>query len=825
MLRNLLSLLLFFGIFFSVSAQPQSPRSLNAAELRLALQKLNVLGSVLYVAAHPDDDNTAFLGYMAKGRLLRAAYLSMTRGEGGQNLIGSEQGDLLGVIRTQELLASRRIDGAEQYFTRAIDFGYSKSLDETMTIWGKEKILSDIVWLIRLYRPDVVVTRFTPTQGGHGNHTASAELTAKAFAAAGDPGRFPEQLSYVQPWKPKRLVWNVFRFRQGERSAIPAHSVALDLGTYSPMLGESFTEMAGRSRTMNKSQGTGGGQNRGEFVNYFQHIAGDTAKQDLFDGIDISWERVSGGAAITKMLEDAIRNHDVEHPERTIPALMRVYGKLGMLKHDPWIDVKKREVAEVIRLCSGLWVDALASENNVSPGSDLKVTVSAINRSSYPFRLERILAPLARNDTLLSVQLRNNQSVQVPFGLKLSEEFSCSQPYWLADKEELGAYRISNQQIIGQAESSPQLTARVVITSVDGALNIEVPVRFRIVDPVDGELYRPFVVNPPVSVSLPEKVYLFPDRVAKNVTVNVRSEVGKVSGKLRLNVPQGWDVMPAEIQFEFNQKNENQSVVFALRPGSYAGSGTFHAEASVGGRSIREDMVTVRYPHIPPQTVFPAAEGRLLSFDMKTRSKRIGYVMGPGDEVPTALRQMGYEVVLLSDDELKNGAISSFDVIIACVRSYNTRPALKANQRRLLEFVERGGTYIVQYLTPRRVETENLGPYPFTISEDRVSVEEAAVRFLVPDSPVLNVPNKITQEDFKGWVQERGLYFADKWDSQYSAVLGSNDPGEPSRDGGLLVARYGKGHYVFTGYAFFRQLPAGVTGAYRLIANMVELEK
>lgn len=825
MRRSLVVSLFLLGITSSVLAQPQSPRSLDAAELRLALHKLSVLGSVLYVAAHPDDDNTAFLGYMAKGRLMRAAYLSMTRGEGGQNLIGSEQGDLLGVIRTQELLASRRIDGAEQYFTRAIDFGYSKSLEETMNIWGKEKILSDVVWLIRSYRPDVVVTRFTPTQGGHGNHTASAELTAQAFAAAGDPGRFPEQLRYVQPWKPKRLVWNVFRFQQGERPAVPPHSVALDLGTYSPILGESFTEMAGRSRSMNKSQGTGGGQNRGEFVNYFQHVAGDTARTDLFDGIDISWDRVGGGAAIRKMLEDAITFHDVEHPERTIPALLKVYGKLGTLKDNPWIAVKKRELVEVIRLCSGLWVDALASDNNISPGSGLRVTVSAVNRSSYPFRLERVLAPLATSDTTLNVQLRNNQPVQVPFSLKIPEKLPYSQPYWLVEKEELGAYRISNQEIIGQAENPPQLTARVTITSDDGALDLEVPVRFRIVDPVDGELYRPFVTNPSVSVSLPEKVHLFPDGVTKNVTVNVRSETGKVSGKVRLKVPQGWDVQPAEIPFDFNQKNENQPVVFALRPGSAAMSGDFQAEATVGERNVREDMVTIRYPHIPPQVVFSTAEGSLLRFDLKTRGKRIGYVMGPGDEVPTALRQMGYEVVMLSDDDLKNGALGSFDVIVAGVRSYNTRPALKANQRRLLEFVEKGGTYIVQYMTPRRAETENLGPYPFSISGDRVSVEEAPVRFLIPDSPVLNVPNKITQDDFRGWVQERGLYFADKWDARYSAVLGSNDPGEPTRDGGLLVARYGKGTYVFTGYAFFRQLPAGVPGAYRLFANLVSVGK
>lgn len=810
-------------LLVSAFSQPQSPRSLNAAELKLAVKKLGVLGSVLYIAAHPDDDNTAFLGFMAKGRLMRAAYLSITRGEGGQNLIGSEQGDLLGVIRTQELLASRRVDGAEQYFTSAIDFGFSKSLDETMNIWGKEKILSDVVWLIRSYRPDIVVTRFTATQGGHGNHTASADLARQAYLAAGDPNRFPEQLKYAQPWKPKRLVWNVFRFQQSDRSAVPEGSVGVDLGTYSSVLGESFTEMAGRSRSMNKSQGTGGGQNRGEFVNYFQHVAGDSASRDLFDGVNTTWARVPGGAMVGSMLEDVYRTYDEENPGNSIAALLRAYSELGKLKDEPWISLKKRELLEVIRLCGGLWVDALASDNTASPGSELKVTVSAINRSLYPFRLERIAMPLMGGDSVLIAPLRYNQPVQAAFGLRIPQAFSYSQPYWLTEPADLGSYHVADLQSIGQAENVPPLSVKVRIASDDGTMDLEVPVRFRIVDPVEGELYRPFVVNPPVSVNLPEKVYVFPDGVSKRVVVNIRNEGGKISGAVALRAPQAWKVTPARVPFEFLQKNENQSLEFLVQPGTGSGSGTFQVEASVGERTVKEDMVTIRYPHIPPQTVFPKTEGRLLRLDLKTTAKRVGYIMGPGDEIPTALRQMGYQVTMLTDEDLKNGALNSYDLIIAGVRSYNMRPAVKANQRKLMEFVEKGGTYIVQYMTPRRVETENLGPYPFTVSGDRVSVEEAPVRFLAPDNPVLNAPNKITQEDFKGWIQERGLYFSDKWDPRYTPVLASNDPGEPSKDGGLLVAHYGKGYYVFTGYAFFRQLPAAVPGAYRLFANMVSI--
>lgn len=809
----------------SVDAQPQSPKVLNAAELRLALKKLTVLGSVLYIAAHPDDENTAFLAYMAKGRMMRAAYLVITRGEGGQNLVGSEQGDLMGIIRTQELLAARRIDGAEQYFTRAIDFGYSKTLEETMRIWGKEKVLSDVVWIIRMYRPDVVVMRFTLTQGGHGNHTSSAALAEEAYAAGGDPLRFPDQLKYVQPWKPRRLLWNVFRFQQSDRPAKPENSVAIDLGTYSPVLGESFTEIAGRSRSMHKSQGFGAGQTRGEFVNYFQHVAGDTATTDLFDRVNTSWSRLAGGEKIGRMLDEVYRSFDEENPAKSIPGLLRVSSELEKMKNDPWVKVKIRELVDVIKLCGGLWIDALSSDNAAIPGGEIKINVVGLNRSSYPFRLERVISPFGQGDTTVNAQLQNNQPLQVPLNVKLPPDLAYTQPYWLVEPAELGAYKISNQQLVGQPENAPPLSVRMTIASSDGAMNIEVPVRYRAVDPVEGEQYRPFVIAPPVAVNLPEKVFVFSDGQGESIQVNLRSGAPKVSGSVALRVPEGWKVTPSSAPFEFAERDKNLSLSFFVQPSSRSGSGPFGVEATVGDRKVRQDMITIRYPHIPPQTVFPWTEGKLLRLDLKRTDRRIGYIMGSGDEIPAPLKQLGYAVTLLSDDDLKNGGLTGYDVIIAGVRAYNTRPVLRANQRRLMEFVEKGGTYIVQYATQRRVESENIGPYPFNVSGDRVSVEEAPVRFVAPNHPILNSPNKITQSDFDGWVQERGLYFADKWDPHYTTVIASNDPGESSKEGGLLVSQYGKGYYVYTGYAFFRQLPAGVAGAYRLFVNMISIGK
>ncbi len=824
MARKLLALvLLISSLTISLIAQPQSPRSLDAAELRLAIKKLNVLGSVLFIAAHPDDENTAFLAYMAKGRLMRSAYLAVTRGEGGQNLLGAEQGDLMGIIRTQELLAARRIDGAEQYFTRAIDFGYSKTLDETMRIWGKERTLSDVVWVIRSYRPDVVVTRFTPTLGGHGNHTSSAALAEEAYTAAGDPLRFPEQLKFVQVWKPKRLLWNVFRFQQSDRPAKPDSSLTIDLGVYSPVLGESFTEIAGRSRSMHKSQGFGAGQNRGEFVNYFQHIAGDMASADLFDGVSTTWSRVAGAEGVARLLEEAYRTFDDENPAKSLPALLHAYAEIEKLKRDPWIQVKKRELAEVIKLCGGLWLDALSSDNFGVPGGEIKITGSALNRSSYPFRLTKIVGPFGRFDTTMTAQLQSNQQVQFTFAVKLPKDLQYSQPYWLVEPSELGAYRIPRQELVGQPENVPALTMSMTLVSNDGAMTFEVPVRFRGVDPVEGEQYRPFAIIPPVTLNLPEKTYVFPDHKQRSIQVNLRNNISMTSGTVALRTPEGWKVTPPSYPFDLKQKDENLSLVFQVEPTNGSASGSFGAEATVGDVRMHQDMLTIRYPHIPPQTVFPEAEGRLLRLDLKITDRRIGYIMGAGDDIPTVLRQLGYAVGLIADEDLKNGGLNQYDVIIAGVRAYNTRPVLKANQRKLMEFVEKGGTYIVQYMTARRAETENLGPYPFNITSDRVSVEEAPVRFLAPTHAVLNTPNKITQADFDGWVQERGLYFADKWDSHYTAILASNDPGEPSREGGLLVASYGKGTYVFTGYAFFRQLPAGVPGAYRLFVNLISL--
>jgi LmbE family N-acetylglucosaminyl deacetylase len=815
-----LALMLLFLIH---SAPSQVSVSRDAAQIRLALKKLTVLGSVLYIGAHPDDENTAFLAAMSQGRCYRTAYLSCTRGEGGQNLIGPEQGELLGVLRTEELLAARRIDGAEQYFTRAIDFGYSKTTEETLRFWGKEKILSDIVWVIRKFRPDVIVTRFTPTLGGHGNHTASALLADEAFRAAADSTQFPEQLRYVAPWQAKRIVWNVFRFSPRDTVYNREQTVSVDLGAYSPLLGESFTEIAGESRSMHKSQGFGAPQNRGDFLNYFQPVGGDTAKADLFDGVNTTWTRVAGGASVGEMLENAYKSLNDSDPAESIPLLMAALKQMSSIPRDPWVDVKKKELVNAILACGGMRVDATTPDNDFAPETDIQFTATVINRTQFPFTLDRLIIPFDSQAVVLHSKLENNRAFHSDFIVHLPKDIGYSQPYWLRESHDVGSYNVAEQPLIGRAENKPPLMVDATISSPDGEIEVEVPVRQRIIDPVAGEMLRPIAIVPPVTVNLQEPVIVFPENSEKKISAELKAFMPNAKGIVHLKLPEGWKVSPVERRFDLRTKGDEQEVVFSVRPLNGAKTGKFTAEVELGHSIVDRGILTVQYSHISPQTLFPPADGKLLRIDVKKRGQTVGYIVGAGDEIPAAIRQTGYSIDLISDKELEEGHLGQYDVIVAGVRAYNTRPKLRLYQKRLLKYVESGGTYIMQYATLQRGQPENVGPYPLHISHDRVTDEDAPVTFVDPKSPVLTAPNRITENDFNGWVQERGLYFADRWDAHYDSVLACNDQNEPARKGGLLVAKYGKGYYVYCAYAFFRQLPAGVAGAYRLFANLLSL--
>ncbi|HVF50693.1 MAG TPA: PIG-L family deacetylase [Pyrinomonadaceae bacterium] len=829
--RACLTLLSFVVLFLllqpaTLRAQPTPVRA--ASETQLALRKLTVLGSALYVGAHPDDENTAMLAYLSDERLLRAAYLSITRGDGGQNLIGTEQGEMLGLLRTQELLAARRIDGAEQFFTRAIDFGYSKTPAETLSIWGREQVLADVVWVIRRFRPDVVITRFPTTgEGGHGHHTASAILAVEAFRAAADPARFPEQLRHVETWQPKRLMWNSFRPQLENRKPDAPKLLTVDLGAYNALLGKSYTEIAALSRSMHKSQGFGSAERRGSALNYLEHLAGDApVREDFFEGIDTSWRRVRGGEQVGQILEEAARTYNPANPQATLPLLVRAHAALARLPDgDVWVAVKRRELLDVIRACSGLWLEAIAADFNATPGGEIKINTTLVNRSDFPLRLESVGLPFDAPAKTVGAELKNNQPVRTELALRIPADAPFSQPYWLRDAQTRGRFSVAEQTLVGTPENAPTIPVTLNISTGGGeTLTFETPVLFRWTDRVRGEQYRPFEIVPPVVVNLAERTYVFPEQRAKPVSLLVKSNAANVSGQLRLQLPGGWRATPETIPVNLKNRGDEFNATFNVTPPADASTGTLAAGFDAGGRRFSRSMQSLDYPHIPLQTTFPAAHARLVRFDIARRGRNLGYVMGSGDEIPEALRQLGYSVALLSDHDLDSADFGAFDAIITGVRAYNTRPRLRQQQGRLLDYVERGGTLVVQYNTDDLALT-NLGPYPFKLSRERVTVEESPVAFALPEHPLLLSPNRISAADFENWIQERGIYFASEWDARYQTPLAANDPDETAKRGGTLYARHGKGAYIYTGYAWFRQLPAGVPGAYRLFVNMIDAGK
>jgi LmbE family N-acetylglucosaminyl deacetylase len=794
------------------------------------------MGSALMIAAHPDDENTALLAYLARGRKVRTGYLSLTRGEGGQNLIGPEQGDALGVIRTQELLAARRIDGAEQFFTRAIDFGFTKTAQETFDKWGHDKILSDVVWVIRRFRPDVIILRFTGTaRDGHGQHQVSALLGKEAFSAAADPHRFPEQLQWVEPWQAKRIMWNTFAFtrQQEEEAAKLPNQIAVDLGTYDPVLGHSYAEIAGMSRSMHRSQGMGAPERRGSSKNFLVLVAGEPASQDMFDGIDTTWNRIPGGAPIGQILAEAAHGFDVEHPEKTVPALLEAKKLMANL-HQPAVDLKRRELDEAIVLCSGLWLDATADKYAVVPGGDLKISATALNREKLPVDVESVdVDGMAKStaDLAHGSPLAFNEPHVSAFSVTVPKNQPVSQPYWLREPKQGETYTVPNQMDIGLAENPPLLGAHFHLHIDTTEIEVSRPVMFRYIERSEGERTRPLIVEPAVALQLSEGARVFPSSAPRSIHLQVEANVPNASGHVQIQLPAEWAVEPREQDFKLTSAGQETPVSFRITPPSHDSKGTLEASANVGESRIAVGMQVINYPHIPPQVLFPRAVTGLVRTDVRLLAKTIGYVMGAGDEVPEALRQLGADVVPLSADDLARGDLSRFDAIVTGVRAYNTRPDLRANQERLLEYVNNGGTMVVEYNVleggfvggdPSSVA--NIGPYPIKIGRDRVTVEESPVEQLV-DNPVLHKPNEITAKDFDGWVQERGLYFASEWDPHYQALFETHDPGEKPLRGGTLYTRYGKGVYIFTAFSWFRELPAGVPGAYRIFANFLSAGK
>jgi LmbE family N-acetylglucosaminyl deacetylase len=828
------------------------PPQPNAAQIALGLRKLGVAGSVLYVAAHPDDENTALLAYLANGALLRTAYLSITRGDGGQNLIGSEQGPALGLIRTQELLAARRIDGAEQFFTRARDFGFSKSPDETLRIWGQDAVLADVVAVIRKFRPDVIVTRFSPEPAEtHGHHTASAILALEAFHAAADPKFHPEQLGGgVGVWQARRIFWNRSSFFIKPTDDVSG-DVKLDVDGYNPLLGESYGEMAADSRSMHKSQGFGVARNRAPIVEYFKLLASSDPKEavggkplaGIIEGIDVTLKRFAGAARLRGLVDKAIAKFDLAAPYASVPALLAVDGALSEISDAGWRAVKQREVPNLIVACAGLFVDATAADYRAAPGTAVEVTATAVDRSPVAVTLDEVRFPFEASGHAVAHKLeapkqdgQRSSGAAAPFELKqsvkLPPELPPTTPYWLEAPPDAGLYH-ADAAFIGLPERASPVEVTFVFTVGGRKLTVARPVSYKWTDPVMGERYRALEVTPAVSVRPETNVLMFPRGVVQTLTVRLVAGAPSAAGVLRPEVPAGWTVEPASAPFALGAVGSEAALSFHVRANAGPGTGAgktatpalLRVVAAVGGAQLSRGVVRLEHAHIPIQTYLVAADVRLVPIDLAVAGKRIGYIPGPGDEVPASLRQVGYEVTIVSDEALATGApaLSRFDAVVVGVRAFNTNERLRAAHAALMAYVESGGTLVVQYNTNNRLAPLNvaLGPWPFEIGQKRVTDETAAVTFTSPGHPAVSAPNAIGAADFEGWVQERGLYFAETWDTHYERPLAMHDPGETPQSGSLLWVRHGKGTFVYTGLAFFRQLPAGVPGAYRLFANLL----
>lgn len=824
-MRLIFLLLILFGSCIS-NAQHKQPGS---SEIKLKLKKLNFLGSVLYVAAHPDDENTRAITYLANDRLASTAYLSMTRGDGGQNLIGPEIGELLGLIRTQELLAARRIDGGQQFFTRAIDFGFSKNYQETLQIWGKEEILSDVVQIIRQFKPDVILTRFPADErAGHGHHTSSAILAEEAFDISNDPKIFPEQVETFGLWQVSALYTNTGRWWNQTINASTPGIITMNVGTYNPLLGKSYSEIAAESRTSHKSQGFGSSGSRGDSQEFFEFVKGDKADKEIFEKVNTTWMRVKGSEKVQQLVSKVILEFNEDNPAVSVPSLLELRKQISLLENSVWKTRKLKEVDQLISDCTGLYLEVKAINYTVTPGQQVTLSVEVINRSATSISLNKIASKQLGLDTTLSLLLANNSSHTFKSTKSLTSDAAYSSPYWLKDSHPIGLFTVQDKLLIGKPENDAAINVEAEFSVQGEKLVLATPIIYKWTDPVRGELMRPVEIVPPVFVNFPQRVVVFKDQSPKSINVLVKSaSQKKISGNLTLDLPAGWKSEPTTIAFELSKLNEEKTLTFNVVGGKAEVDGIIRAVAEVDSKAYSYSLQQINYDHIPMQTLLPEAKVRALRININKEGSVIGYIKGAGDDIPASLRNLGYEVWEMKNEEVTEANLKRVNAVVLGIRTLNTNERIGFIMPTLLKYVERGGTLVVQYNTNNdfEMDKDKIAPYPITLSRDRVTEENSEVRILKPDHPALNYPNKITAKDLEGWVQERGLYFPSAWSDKYDALLSMNDKGEPARNGSLLVGKYGEGHYVYTGLSFFRELPDGVPGAYKLFANLVSLSK
>lgn len=825
---------MFLALFsFGTISRGQSV-TMPSSHILHELEHLKFNGSVLYIAAHPDDENTRMIAWLTHSRHASVSYLSLTRGDGGQNLIGKEIGTGLGLLRSCELMAARSIDGGKQYFTRAVDFGYSKTPAETYSVWNKEDVLYDMVQVIRQMKPDVIITRFSevenPERPTHGHHTASAQLAFEAMDAAADPLRFPEQLKSLETWQVKKLYWNTSWWFYGDQKLMeeqvskhPEKYIRVDVNPWMPLLGSYCTDIAARSRSQHKSQGFGSTGVVGTQAEYLELKRGEHSGGDLFSGIPCTWHEIPGGKLIQTKIDQVVTRFDPYEPSKSLVQLFELRNMLMALNpNHKWKSPAIDRLDRIITACAGIKAHAYSDQQHVAQGESVKVAFELSASPKVAIELEKA--------EFLNLNLKGNFNPALKEGkweqeivLAIPADQPKSQPYWLESEPGAGSYKISAGNV-GKAMSDYPFRA-ILSMKVDGQnFKHEFPVLYHYTDPVKGSIEQPVVVRPDVMLNLSSNVLLFPDNSPRNLEVEVISGKAEMEGYVELNLPEGWRSEPAFHKCRLERKGEIQHFSFAIFPSSRAEAVKVRAIFK-SDNVYSNSMYRIKYDHVPELEWYPTSELEAIRIDLKRIGQKIAYIPGAGDQVAEHLSLIGYDVTEILPDQVQADILKTYDAAVVGVRAFNTYENAAVLNEALNTYCKNGGTVIIQYNTSRGLKTDQIGPYMLKLSRDRVTEEKASVEFLVPDHSVLNVPNKISASDFEGWVQERGLYFPGEWGDEFSPILSMRDEGEKPLHGSLLVAKYGEGYFVYTGLSFFRELPAGVSGAYRIFANLIALGK
>lgn len=833
-MKKIFLLALCFGFYCSSFAQQ---RNSSASSIYQDIEKLAVFGKVLYIAAHPDDENTRLLGYLANERKLETAYLSLTRGDGGQNLIGDEQGIDLGLIRTQELLAARRVDGAQQFFTTAFDFGFSKSPEEALEIWGHDKILADVVWIIRNFKPDVIITRFPTTgEGGHGHHTASAILAGEAFDAAADSTKFIDQLAIIKPWQAKRLLWNTFNF--GGNNTTRDDQLKLDVGVYNPVLGKSYGEIASESRSQHKSQGFGVPAQRGTVLEYFSLIKGAPFINDILDGVDVSSKRVTSilGSKTEKVGNELVKTTILFDNKKYDEAIKKIKSNFNITNPAILLEEAKvlleqktyKQVGETILASNGVFMEATALQQVNAINDSMAVVFSIINRNGFDISNAKAVC-LGVEFNLGKIPA--NTTINVT-GKLLPTSFNISNPYWLNNEKEKGRFVVNIKTDIGKPESPAIMTNFILATAAGNIIALR-PLQYKFTDPVKGELYEPVEITYPAFINVSPSLFL--------VDNNARNTKNDFKYTLQANTN-----ISGQVKFYLNALGNRallKDTILSLAKGS---SLTLNGSVDVSKFPINENSIfgvqaeipnykdkisyslnKISYDHIPDIFYHYYDHVNALKLDMKIDGKTAGYIAGAGDKVAEAMTQMGYNVTMLNEADITSDNLKQFDVIVTGVRAYNIHAWLSDKYDVLMKYVNDGGVLLNQYNTNNSIGPviAKMSPYPFTISRNRITNENATVKFLLPNDRIMNHPNKISTADFDNWIQERSTYEGLNVDSHYQQFFSMKDADAEATTGSLLVAEYGKGKYIYSSLVFFRELPAAVPGAYRLFANLLAKPK